>query len=143
MKNAEKRSGLSTVEIIVPISHACRVISYSYAEMKSLQLAAANLALSLLCISQAVYAQDNTGLKAYTAKGCYSSSSPLEDQGPYLYQTPGYCQKTCVNLNKPVMGLIAGSNCWCGDLVPAANSKVSDSECNTNCQGFPADKCMI
>ncbi|KAL8953606.1 MAG: hypothetical protein Q9222_000532 [Ikaeria aurantiellina] len=39
------------------------------------------------------------------------------------------------------MGLTLGSNCWCGDLLPATSSKVSDSQCSTSCQGFPDNKC--
>lgn len=34
-----------------------------------------------------------------------------------------------------------GANCWCGDLIPVANSKVADSKCNIKCNGFPSDIC--
>lgn len=62
------------------------------------------------------------------------------DQGPWTFQSSGYCQKTCVDQGYPVMGT-QGSNCWCGKLLPAANSKVSDSKCNLHCDGFPKDTC--
>ncbi|KAI4165081.1 MAG: hypothetical protein LQ342_001358 [Letrouitia transgressa] len=97
--------------------------------------------LSLQCIFAIVSTQDTTGLKASTFKGCFSSSKPLEDQGSWTYQSPGYCQTLCVGINKPVMGTTEGSNCWCGDFIPAASSKVADSKCSTDCQGYPDDKC--
>ncbi|KAI4141617.1 MAG: hypothetical protein L6R39_005268, partial [Caloplaca ligustica] len=39
------------------------------------------------------------------------------------------------------MALAGGSNCWCGDLLPPTSSKTSDSDCSTNCNGYPDDKC--
>ena len=80
-------------------------------------------------------------MKPSVSKGCYSSADGFLDQGSYTYQSPGYCQEQCVKLNKPVMALVAGSDCWCGDLLPVASSKVADSQCETGCQGFPDDKC--
>ena len=64
------------------------------------------------------------------------------DQGSWTYQSPGYCQKTCVELNKPVMGTTMGSNCWCGSLLPPSDTKVSDSKCNSPCNGYDKDMCM-
>ena len=61
--------------------------------------------------------------------------------GPYTYQSPGYCQQKCVDQTKPVMGTTMGSNCWCGDLLPASSSKVSDSECSSKCNGYNLDTC--
>jgi cell wall integrity and stress response component len=79
-------------------------------------------------------------LKAMTLLGCYSTSDPLVDQGSYQFQTQGYCQKVCVkNGNKPVMGLTQGSNCWCGDVIPAG--KADNSSCNSPCLGYDKDDC--
>ncbi|KAI4152783.1 MAG: hypothetical protein LQ341_000648, partial [Variospora aurantia] len=78
--------------------------------------------LALLSLLHGAAAQDNAGLKPITPKGCFSSSEGLEDQGSYTFQASGYCQKKCVELNKPVMALAGGSNCWCGDLLPVASS---------------------
>lgn len=97
--------------------------------------------LALLSLLHGAAAQDNAGLKPITPKGCFSSSEGLEDQGSYTFQASGYCQKKCVELNKPVMALAGGSNCWCGDLLPVASSKTSDSECDKSCQGYPDEKC--
>lgn len=73
--------------------------------------------------------------------GCYSSSEPLKDQGLYTFQSSGYCKDLCVKLSKPVMALSKGSNCYCGDYIPVASSKVSDSKCNTKCNGYPQETC--
>lgn len=72
--------------------------------------------------------------------GCFASSDPLDDQGPWTFQSLGYCQDKCTGLNKAVMAM-KGANCWCGDLIPAASSKVADSKCNIKCNGFPNDIC--
>ena len=84
-----------------------------------------------------------TGLKPYTYKGCFSSSKPLSDQGSWTYQSPGYCQGLCVKLKKAVMATTTGSNCFCGDQLPVADSKASDSKCNTPCFGYDKDNCMF
>ncbi|KAL9605909.1 MAG: hypothetical protein Q9179_000886 [Wetmoreana sp. 5 TL-2023] len=84
----------------------------------------------LLSLPLTAFAQENSGLKTTTYKGCFSSADGFKDLGDYTYQSPGYCQQKCVSLNKPVMGLAGGSNCWCGDLLPLASNKVSDSECS-------------
>jgi len=76
-----------------------------------------------------------------TYSGCYSSSTGLSDQGSYTYQTPSYCQPICVAKNQAVFGLSQGSNCWCGDELPPASSKVDDSNCNAPCNGYGQDDC--
>ena len=80
-------------------------------------------------------------LKTPTYQGCYSSSGDLVDQGEYTFQALGWCQPWCVRDNAPVLAFTAGSNCLCGSLIPALAEKVSDSNCNSPCQGFPADIC--
>ncbi|KAL8797569.1 MAG: hypothetical protein Q9195_000386 [Heterodermia aff. obscurata] len=99
----------------------------------------------LACLFSITVAQDpaiaTTGLKPYTYQGCFSSSKPLSDQGSWTYQSPGYCQGLCVKLQKAVMGTTSGSNCFCGDQLPVASSKVSDSKCDTPCFGYDKDNC--
>ena len=73
--------------------------------------------------------------------GCFSSSKPLKDQGSATFQTSGYCQPICADKNQAVMGLTEGSNCWCGDLLPAENTKVSDDKCDTPCNGYDQENC--
>ncbi|MCJ1224111.1 hypothetical protein MMC12_000754 [Toensbergia leucococca] len=99
---------------------------------------------SLLFATSPAKAQQATPslvLNAMTPEGCFSSSSPMQDQGSYEYQSSGYCQKICVTLGKAVMGTTMGSNCWCGDELPPADSQVSDSECNTPCYGYNKANC--
>ena len=115
--------------------------------MARLKMKVATAAVSLTSIISSTFAQDpaiaTTGLKPYTYQGCFSSSKPMTDQGSWTYQSPGYCQGLCVKLGKPVMGTTTGSNCFCGDQLPAANSKVSDSKCNTPCFGYDKDNCRF
>lgn len=85
--------------------------------------------------------QARVALSAMTYQGCYSSSAGLTDQGSYQYQTTGWCQPICVKQNNSVLGLSGGSNCWCGDAIPPASSKVSDSQCNSPCNGFGQQNC--
>lgn len=76
-----------------------------------------------------------------SSKGCYSDATPLKDQGPYTFQSSGYCKTQCTKKNKAVYALYQGSNCLCGDEIPASSKKVSDDECNVSCNGYPSDKC--
>lgn len=98
-------------------------------------------ALSWMSRSVPVLA-DQLALKAMTAEGCYATSDPLEDHGPNEFQSSGACQKQCVLLGKAVLGLTKGTNCWCGDQIPAAASKVEDSKCNAFCVGYDKENCM-
>lgn len=73
--------------------------------------------------------------------GCYSSSTPLKDQGSDIYQSSGNCQPICVDKNQPVMALTEGSNCLCGELLPAESDKVGDDKCDTPCDGYDKEMC--
>ncbi|KAE8349182.1 WSC domain-containing protein [Aspergillus coremiiformis] len=74
-------------------------------------------------------------------KGCYSDSKPLLDQGPYTYQSNGYCQKLCLKDSHTVFALTKGTNCLCGDQLPADSAKTDDGSCNTKCAGWPEVMC--
>ena len=76
-------------------------------------------------------------------KGCYSDSTPLSDEGPYTWQSSGYCQKKCSGKNKSVYALFGGSDCLCGDEIPSSSKKVSDDKCDVSCNGYPKDKCAF
>ena len=80
-------------------------------------------------------------LNTPTYEGCFTISAALVDQGSYTYQAMGWCQPWCVRQNKPILGFSNGTNCWCGDAVPPSSQKVADSNCNTNCSGYPLDTC--
>ncbi|KAH9829791.1 cell wall integrity and stress response component 1-like [Teratosphaeria destructans] len=78
---------------------------------------------------------------ALSYSGCYSSSDGLSSVGSYTYQSSGYCQQQCAGKNQAVLGLTKGSDCWCGESLPEASSKVDDSKCNTPCTGYGQDEC--
>lgn len=110
----------------------------------SVNTAFAVLPLFLFAHASAIATPQSTlQLHAMTYKGCFNTSDPLVNQGPYLYQTSGYCQPICVGQSKPVMGLSRGSDCWCGDLLPAADGLVPDAECNSPCNGYDKENCML
>lgn len=77
-----------------------------------------------------------------TYMGCYNSSKGLTFDDTYPYQSSGYCHDQCATGQlKAVMGMISGSDCWCGDSMPPLSTKVSDSYCNVPCNGWQADNC--
>jgi len=73
--------------------------------------------------------------------GCFNTSDPLEDHGYYIGRSVGNCQLVCIWLQKPIMALSDGTNCWCGNLIPAKSSQVSMSQCNTPCMGINTENC--
>ncbi len=107
--------------------------------MRSISLNVAVAAVSLSFSIASVSAQ----LKPLVNKGCFTSSTGMTDQGSYTYQSQGYCQQQCVNINKPVMATTQGSNCWCGELLPVSSSKVADSQCSSPCNGYGQDFCKL
>src|SRR5271163_3786264 len=78
---------------------------------------------------------------AITTLGCYSNADNLQNEGPWTYQTSGYCQTVCAGLNKPVMAITQGSTCYCGDSEPSSSYAVSNSSCNSPCNGYDLDIC--
>lgn len=80
-----------------------------------------------------------------TYKGCFSSFEPLEEPARnssfQQFQTAGLCQQICGGEGRPVFGLVSGSDCLCGDLLPAADTVVDDGECNTPCHGYDKHTC--
>lgn len=86
-------------------------------------------------------ASSSSGAKAITTLGCYSKPDPLTSQGTYTFQSSGYCQGVCVALNKAVMGTTGGSDCYCGDELPALDVEVDSSNCQTPCDGFGTQNC--
>ncbi|USP73371.1 hypothetical protein yc1106_00645 [Curvularia clavata] len=78
---------------------------------------------------------------AMTSIGCFETGLPLENHGPYKFQSPGNCQLVCLQLNKDVMGLSDGENCWCGDEIPAQEWQVENNTCSTSCAGDDTTGC--
>jgi len=73
--------------------------------------------------------------------GCFATGTPLENHGPYDFQSPGNCQLVCLQLNKDVMGLSDGVNCWCGDKIPSSSWAIDNSTCDTTCGGTDKVRC--
>ena len=80
-------------------------------------------------------------MNALVGVGCYSTPTPLIDHGPYTFQSKGNCQPICYQLQKPVMGLVNGTNCYCGDLIPPESTMVEDNFCSTTCGGIDTEFC--
>ena len=80
--------------------------------------------------------------KAVQTLGCYTSlDNTFVNQGSYTFQTSGYCQIICTNQFKNVMATSQGSNCWCGDHIPAQSAITSNSSCNSPCNGYDQEDC--
>ena len=78
---------------------------------------------------------------AMTSIGCFETGLPLENHGSYNFQSPGNCQLVCLQLDKDVMGLSDGENCWCGDEIPAKEWQVKNDTCSTTCNGDDTSGC--
>jgi cell wall integrity and stress response component len=76
-----------------------------------------------------------------TEIGCFATGTPLENHGEYEFQSPGNCQLVCLELGKNVMGLSDGTNCWCGDEIPAKDWQIKNSTCGTTCGGIDQLTC--
>lgn len=74
--------------------------------------------------------------------GCFATGTPLENHGPYKFQSDGNCQLICIMLGKNVLGLSDGTDCWCGDQIPAKEWQLPDGNCSTTCAGDKTHKCM-
>ncbi|KIW69047.1 hypothetical protein PV04_04948 [Phialophora macrospora] len=102
-----------------------------------------------LLVALPVSAQDDSSAaptstsapKAITTLGCYDHPDPLTVQADYDFQSSGYCQTQCVELNKPVMAITGGSTCYCGDEIPALDQEVDPKNCNTVCAGYGLSTC--
>lgn len=80
-------------------------------------------------------------LKPISTLACYKSVDTLTEFGDYTFATSGWCQEQCGDQNKAVMALTAGSTCYCGDTIPAADQIVANSSCTTPCNGYDKDDC--
>ncbi|KAG9380508.1 WSC domain-containing protein [Pyrenophora tritici-repentis] len=78
---------------------------------------------------------------AMTSIGCFATGTPLENHGPYNFQSPGNCQLVCLQLGKDVMGLSDGVDCWCGDEIPAKAWQTKNETCGTTCAGDDTSGC--
>lgn len=75
--------------------------------------------------------------------GCFSTGVPLDNHGAGNFNTDGQCQQICLGLDKPVQGMVNGTHCFCGDLLPPTDTKVNLDECDVSCPGFPEKQCTL
>jgi cell wall integrity and stress response component len=90
---------------------------------------------------QIATATTTPAMNALTPVGCYATPEPMVDHGPWTFQSKGNCQPICYELQMPVMGLVNGTNCWCGALIPPEDSLVDNSSCSTPCGGIDTEMC--
>ncbi|KAI9932793.1 hypothetical protein ASPWEDRAFT_22559 [Aspergillus wentii DTO 134E9] len=96
---------------------------------------------SALALTALLFLSNAPAAIADTSEGCFTSSDGLEDQGPYTYQSTGYCQEKCKGKDYAVYALWKGSNCLCGNSIPPSSSKTKDDDCDVSCDGWPQSKC--
>lgn len=75
--------------------------------------------------------------------GCYSSSEGLTYNDTNAFQSNGHCKDQCGPLNKAVMAMTGGTDCWCGDMMPPLSTKVDDKFCDTGCVSWKEDNCTL
>ncbi|KAJ5357747.1 hypothetical protein N7541_004905 [Penicillium brevicompactum] len=73
--------------------------------------------------------------------GCYSEIPSLKSQGPYSFNSLGYCQSKCIEKEFKFAALTRGNMCYCGNTLPSQSNKVDDEKCNTVCPGYPVNNC--
>jgi cell wall integrity and stress response component len=84
-----------------------------------------------------------TGMPSLQSAGCFTSQDPLIYRMKYTFDSSGSCQDVCYGEKYNVLGLGNGTDCYCGNQLPAADTKVDDSQCNTKCAGFPDENCKL
>ncbi|KAF2668677.1 hypothetical protein BT63DRAFT_425962 [Microthyrium microscopicum] len=72
--------------------------------------------------------------------GCYNYV-PMHFQRSDIYQSVGYCRNTCFQLEHITMGLVNGTDCYCGDSLPPNDALVDGASCNNPCAGYPFQMC--
>ena len=77
-----------------------------------------------------------------TYQGCYAVDSTLVVNDTSIYQSTGRCNgEICAKGKYAVFGLTSGSQCWCGNSIPA--NQVTPDHCSLPCPGYPSDNCII
>ena len=104
--------------------------------------AVASMLISSISAQSSTVPTATTAPKAITTLGCYSNIASLNKQGYYWgFQSSGWCQTQCANMNQNVMAITQGSTCYCGNELPALSYEVASSSCNSPCYGFGQDMC--
>lgn len=77
---------------------------------------------------------------AVTSQGCYSSSGNLNLRKPVPNMSTASCSLACKADGFAVAGM-QGSQCFCGNSYPPANTVVEDNKCNFPCPSYPLEAC--
>ncbi|KAJ5594329.1 uncharacterized protein N7459_000537 [Penicillium hispanicum] len=72
--------------------------------------------------------------------GCYATVPDLTSLSVYTFQSTGYCIDKC-SQDAYRYAALTGNKCGCSNSAPAESAKLSETKCNTECAGFPEDKC--
>ncbi|KAF4241215.1 hypothetical protein CNMCM6457_006318 [Aspergillus fumigatiaffinis] len=85
-------------------------------------------------------------MKPFTVRSAFTASALLLTTNiPAVFaadMSNGYCQQLCLKSNNNlVFALTKGSNCLCGNVLPAKSAKTADSDCNVKCAGWPDVMC--
>ncbi|KAI1850113.1 hypothetical protein JX265_003485 [Neoarthrinium moseri] len=70
---------------------------------------------------------------------CASLLTTTSNANSSIYQSDGLCSDFC--RSSYAYAIVQDSNCWCSDYTPAAAVQVDTSKCDTDCPGYPSDKC--
>jgi cell wall integrity and stress response component len=95
-----------------------------------------NTIISALALALPVYS-----LSATASMGCYSNLESFENQGPYTYQSHGYCRNQCAKNDFKIAALTRGNMCYCGNKMPSDSAKIADEKCDVRCVGYAAVSC--
>lgn len=112
------------------------------------------MAAALLAATSAFAAEPSktVGVQAPSSKpvlglpvvqGCFKSKGRLKfDSNPQWNSLSGCATDICAAKGKAVAGTMGGNQCFCGDEYPPEAARVDDSNCNQECNGFPAEACQ-
>ncbi|KAJ5391346.1 hypothetical protein N7509_006836 [Penicillium cosmopolitanum] len=76
-----------------------------------------------------------------TFVGCFSSAGSLGGSTTYTYQSTGWCSDHCTSKSASYFATTNGKDCLCGSSAPDSSDKVDTSKCDTQCAGYPENKC--
>ncbi|KIJ98425.1 hypothetical protein K443DRAFT_9163 [Laccaria amethystina LaAM-08-1] len=79
--------------------------------------------------------------KNFAVDGCFTPTTLSFQFSTSTNATVESCIDMCSAANYIRAGLVAGSQCWCGNVIKPGNSGVGDSLCSTACTGNASEVC--
>ncbi|QPH09604.1 hypothetical protein C2857_000499 [Epichloe festucae Fl1] len=77
---------------------------------------------------------------AFDASICASLNTASMERNSSTWQTNGLCHDYC-NPTGYAYAVTQGNYCWCSNYTPDKSTQVSSGRCNTDCPGYPFEKC--